>query len=217
MPNHWHLVLWPREEGELTAFLRWLTHTHSMRWHAHYHTSGTGHLYQGRFKSFPVQTDEHFYTLVRYVERNALRAHLVERAEDWRWCSLWRREFGDKDQKKLLHPWPLPQPRRWIEMVNEPQSEAEVKSVRQSVREAWFPIRDGAVASAHGAGVGFGMDAAATRAPSKGDGLMAPVVRTSKQKAASPFLSPLFFPFLSPQKEPCCGDGSRTATLNSNP
>ena len=134
MPNHWHLVLWPREEGELTAFLRWLTHTHSMRWHAHYHTSGTGHLYQGRFKSFPVQTDEHFYTLVRYVERNALRAHLVERAEDWRWCSLWRREFGDKDQKKLLHPWPLPQPRRWIEMVNEPQSEAEVKSVRQCVR-----------------------------------------------------------------------------------
>jgi putative transposase len=59
MPNHWHVVLWPHQDGELTAFLRWLTHTHTMRWHAHYHTAGTGHLYQGRFKSFPVAADEH--------------------------------------------------------------------------------------------------------------------------------------------------------------
>src|SRR3954469_17537484 len=34
MPNHWHFVLWPRTGNELTAFLRWLTHTHTMRWHA---------------------------------------------------------------------------------------------------------------------------------------------------------------------------------------
>ena len=60
MPNHWHLVLYPRADGQLTAFVRWLTHTHTVRRHAHYHTTGTGHLYQGRFKSFPVQTDEHF-------------------------------------------------------------------------------------------------------------------------------------------------------------
>ncbi|MGE3804984.1 MAG: transposase, partial [Gemmataceae bacterium] len=51
MPNHWHLVLWPSKTGELTAFVRWLTHTHTMRWHAHHQSSGTGHLYQGRFKS----------------------------------------------------------------------------------------------------------------------------------------------------------------------
>ena len=50
MPNHWHFVLWPARDGELMAFLRWLTHTHTQRWHAHYHTAGTGHLYQGRFK-----------------------------------------------------------------------------------------------------------------------------------------------------------------------
>jgi hypothetical protein len=47
MPNHWHLALGPREDGELSAFLRWLTHTHTMRWHAHHHTAGTGHLYHG--------------------------------------------------------------------------------------------------------------------------------------------------------------------------
>jgi REP-associated tyrosine transposase len=88
MPNHWHLVLWPKRDDDMTAFLRWLTHTHTMRWHAHYHTVGTGHLYQGRFKSFPVEQDDHLYTLLRYVERNALRAGLVRRAEDWHWSSL---------------------------------------------------------------------------------------------------------------------------------
>src|SRR6516165_7437771 len=87
MPNHWHLLLWPEEGAELTGFVRWLTHTHSMRWHAHYHTAGSGHIYQGRFKSFPVQADDHYYAVVRYVERNALRANLVGRAEQWRWSS----------------------------------------------------------------------------------------------------------------------------------
>src|SRR5688572_1088302 len=91
MPNHWHFVLRPETDHQLTDFLRWLAHTHTMRWHAHYHTSGTGHLYQGRFKAFPVEDDEHFYTVVRYVERNALRAAFVEQAEAWRWSSLWRR------------------------------------------------------------------------------------------------------------------------------
>jgi putative transposase len=60
MPNHWHLLLWPRQDGELSDVLRWITVTHSQRWHAHRHTAGTGPVYQGRFKSFPVQTDEHF-------------------------------------------------------------------------------------------------------------------------------------------------------------
>jgi putative transposase len=103
MPNHWHMVLWPEKDGELTAFLRWLTNTHSMRWHAHYHTGGTGHIYQNRFESFPVETDEHLYTVLRYVERNALRANLVERAEDWRWGSLWRRHQGGMEALAPLH------------------------------------------------------------------------------------------------------------------
>lgn len=84
MQNHWHLLLWPRQDEELSEVLRWITVTHTQRWHAHHHTAGTGPIYQGRFKSFPVQTDEHFLTVARYVERNALRAKLVTRAEDWR-------------------------------------------------------------------------------------------------------------------------------------
>src|SRR5262245_2962950 len=63
MPDHWHLVLWPKADGELSRFVGWLSLTHTQRWHAHYHNTGAGHLYQGRFKSFPVQEDDHFYTL----------------------------------------------------------------------------------------------------------------------------------------------------------
>jgi len=133
MPNHWHMVLWPRREGELTDFLRWLTHTHTMRWHAHFQTSGSGHLYQGRFKAFPVQTNDHFYSVVRYVERNGLRANLVSRAEEWRWSSLWRRQSGSAEARALLHAWPLPMPRHWSATVNRPQTESELKALRRSV------------------------------------------------------------------------------------
>ena len=69
MPNHFHLLLWPRADGDLSAFMRWTTLTHTQRWHARRRTAGSGHLYQGRFKSFPVQSDEHFLTVCRYVER----------------------------------------------------------------------------------------------------------------------------------------------------
>ena len=134
MPNHWHLVLYPRADGQLTAFVRWLTHTHTMRWHAHYHTTGTGHLYQGRFKSFPVQTDEHFLTVCRYVERNALRANLVERAEDWRWCSLWRRRSRDPDTGNILSDWPIDPPRNWLQIVNQSQNEPELAALRRAVQ-----------------------------------------------------------------------------------
>jgi putative transposase len=82
--------LWPRDDGELSEVMRWITVTHTQRW-------GSGPVYQGRFKSFPVQTDEHFLAVARYVERNALRAGLVGPAEYWQWSSLWRflREDGN--------------------------------------------------------------------------------------------------------------------------
>ena len=86
------LTLEMAADCETQVPVEWLTLTHTQRWHAHHHTTGTGHLYQGRFKSFPVQSDEHFLTVCRYVERNALRANLVKRAEDWLWNSLWHRQ-----------------------------------------------------------------------------------------------------------------------------
>lgn len=144
MPNHWHLLLWPRQDGELSEILRWITVTHTQRWHAHHHTAGTGPVYQGRFKSFPVQTDEHFLTVARYVERNALRAKLVTEAEGWQWSSLWRRDQGDATLPTWLSDWPVERPRDWIARVNRPQTASELESLRVSVQrgrpfgeEAW--------------------------------------------------------------------------------
>ena len=142
MPNHWHMVLWPNNDGEMTEFLRWLTLTHSQRLHAHRHTTGYGHIYQGRFKSFPIEEDESLLKVVRYVERNALRANFVERAQDWRWSSLWRRLNGDRES--LLSTWPIDMPPDWVGWVNGAQSIAEVEALRNSVNrgtpygsEAW--------------------------------------------------------------------------------
>jgi len=144
MPNHWHLVVWPREDGELSRFLGWLTLTHTQRYHANRHTAGTGHLYQGRFKSFPVEDDPHYYTVARYVERNALRAGLVERAEDWRWGSLHRWLRGTDEEKALLAPWPCVRRPNWVAHVNAALTAKELAAVRHCVQrgspygsEAW--------------------------------------------------------------------------------
>jgi REP-associated tyrosine transposase len=133
MPNHWHLVLWPKADGDLSRYVRWLTVTHAQRYHAHYHTAGTGPLYQGRFKSFPVQAGDHLRTVCRYAERNALRAGLVRRAERWRWSSLWHEVHGHPD---WLTAWPgggRPALAAWLESVNRPETVAELAAVRRSV------------------------------------------------------------------------------------
>ena len=88
MPNHWRLVLRPRTAKALSDFMCRLTVTHALRWHAFHKTGGTGPVYQGRYKATPVQQDNHFILLCRYVERNPVRARLVNRSEDWNWCSL---------------------------------------------------------------------------------------------------------------------------------
>ncbi len=144
MPNHWHLLLWPRDDGELSEVMRWITVTHTQRWHAHRQTSGSGPVYQGRFKSFPVQTDEHFLTVARYVERNAVRAKLVGRAEDWRWSSLWRRVQRDPKLEGFLSDWPVERPRGWVQLVNGTDNAAELEDLRCSAQrgrpfgdEAW--------------------------------------------------------------------------------
>ncbi len=133
MRNHWHFLLWPREDGEVTAFVRWLAHTHAMRWHVAHGTVGRGHLYQGRFKSFPIQEDEHFLTACRYVERNALSAGTVDRAEAWRWGSLWARRHGNDPLKAILSDWPLERPSNWVRLVNEPMTEKEVARIRTCI------------------------------------------------------------------------------------
>jgi putative transposase len=132
MPNHFHLLLWPTADGALSRFMQWVTMTHTQRWHAHRHSAGRGHLYQSRFKSFPVQDGAHFLKVCRYVERNPVRANLVPRAERWRWSALGvrTRRLGELSAK--LSPWPSRMPGNWLMRVNEPQDERELAAIRHS-------------------------------------------------------------------------------------
>ena len=134
MPNHWHMVLHTERDGDLSRFLHWVTLTHTQRYHGKTKTRGYGHIYQGRYKSFPVQNDRHFLTLVRYVERNAKRAALVARAEDWRWSSAHARTFGGAAGRKLLSRWPTAEPAGYLEWLNKPQPKEEVEGIRYNVR-----------------------------------------------------------------------------------
>jgi len=133
IPNHWHMVVWPRGDGDLASFMQRLSITHARRWQEHRRLVGTGHIYQGRYKSFPVQTDEHFLTVCRYVERNPLRARLVTRAEAWRWSSLWRRRRGAAQTRELLSDWPVDRPARWTARVNAAETAEELDQLRLSV------------------------------------------------------------------------------------
>jgi REP-associated tyrosine transposase len=128
MPNHFHLVVWPNGDRDLSKYMQWLMTAHVRRYHRHYHS--TGHVWQGRFKVFSIQEDLHLLTVLRYVERNPVRAGLVERAEDWRWSSASPRLITDPP----LHSGPVPRPADWLRYVDEPQTEAEVKALRRSVQ-----------------------------------------------------------------------------------
>jgi len=132
MPNHWHLVVRPREDDALARWMGWVGVTHVRRHQEHYHRRGGGHLYQGRFKSFPVAEDEHFLTLCRYIEGNPLRARLVRRAESWRWSGLWRRLHRAGDLP--LCPWPVRRPPGWIEWVNARLGGDAMRDLRECVQ-----------------------------------------------------------------------------------
>jgi putative transposase len=136
MPNHWHLVLHPRAEGDLARFLQRLTPTHTQRYNARTRTVGYGHLYQGRYKSLPVERDDHFLALVRYVERNAQRAALVKKAEDWPWSSAHVRLYGNEQQKQLLSPWPVASPHPYRVWLNQSQGKEEIANIRYALKRS---------------------------------------------------------------------------------
>lgn len=132
MPNHWHLVLWPHKDGDLSRLVGWITNTHVKRYREHYQDQIGGHLYQGRFKSFPVQEDAHLLTVLRYVEANPLRCGLAERANQWPWSSCSIRGSATP-AIALLSPWPVAQPADWESLVEARWSEEELKSMRHNI------------------------------------------------------------------------------------
>jgi putative transposase len=128
MPNHFHLALWPRQDGDLSDYMMWLMTAHVRRYHQHYHSSG--HVWQGRFRAFPIQEDDHLLTVLRYIERNPVRADLVRRAQDWPWSSAAPPRAGSP----AVDPGPVVRPAGWLRHVNEPHTEAELQRLRESVR-----------------------------------------------------------------------------------
>jgi putative transposase len=129
MVNHFHLILWPQGDGDLSRWMQWRLTAHVRRYHRHY--KGSGHVWQGRFKAFPIQDDEHYLTVLRYVERNPLRANLVERSQDWEWSSLKPTERSGLEG--LLSEGPVPKPALWARIVNGVETEAELNALRQCV------------------------------------------------------------------------------------
>lgn len=141
MPNHFHLVVRPLGDGDLSRWMHWLLTTHVRRYLKHYRH--TGHVWQGRFKAFATQDDQHLVTLLRYVERNPLRASLVSSAEDWPWSSLSTARAARERQPRLISD---DQVRRenWLQFVNAPMTDAEAEAIRICINrnrpygsEAW--------------------------------------------------------------------------------
>ncbi len=131
MPNHFHLVVWPRKDGDLSCWMQWLMTSHVRRYHRHYNSSG--HVWQGRFKAFPAESDEHLLAVMRYVERNPVRAKTipVRKAQNWPWSSAGTppSEFEAVE----LHAGPIKKRRNWIDWVNLPMTETERKAMATSL------------------------------------------------------------------------------------
>jgi putative transposase len=143
MSNHWHMLLWPYNDGDLSKFIHWVTMTHTQRWHSIHNTVGTGHLYQGRFKSFPVQNESYYLTVLRYIESNPLRAGLVKSSLDWPWSSLAIRKGIAKDNL-AISDGPIELPDNWFDLVDILPGETELKKIEHCInrgspfgREGW--------------------------------------------------------------------------------
>jgi putative transposase len=141
MPNHWHFLLWPREDYDLIRFIQRLTIRHTQHSHIREDTIGRGVLYQGRYKSSAVQDDTHLLTVCRYIERNPVRASLVSHATDWRWSSARDRidgRFGAGSRASTkalldLEPMPIESPQDWRRSLGEPHEEDEISRLRSQL------------------------------------------------------------------------------------
>ena len=129
MPNHFHLVLWPLGDNDLGHWMQWLLTAQVHGYRKRYR--GSGHVWQGRFKAFPIEQDEHLRIVLRYVERNPLRAGLVARAEEWVWSSL--REWLQPPLLPWLDPGPVARHAEWLDYVAMPHTESELAALRRSV------------------------------------------------------------------------------------
>lgn len=129
MPNHFHLALWPYADGDLSKWMQWLLTAHVRRYHRWHESSG--HVWQGRFKAFPIEQDAHLLTVLRYIELNPVRAKLVTRTEEWRWSSA--RVWRESVRGPRVEAGPVTRPAPWLDWVKGPMDDTDVQRIRQSV------------------------------------------------------------------------------------
>jgi putative transposase len=139
MTNHFHLLLRPEVGQSISRILQSLTVAHTWRYHKRHHSSG--HVWQGRFKSPVIQDDAHLLVVLRYIEANPLRAKIVSDPAEYRWSSFLCHGMGHDDP--LVDPFPeweelggteAERRRRWRAKVFATQNEAELMTVRGSLR-----------------------------------------------------------------------------------
>ena len=126
MPNHFHLLVQPEQADK---WMQWLMTSHVRRYHAHYGTSG--HVWQGRYKSFIVQDDEHLLTVARYIEANPVRSGLSATASQWPWSSHAARSAATEGLLPDIFPISIPDD--WAVYVDTPLTDAEIEKLRNSV------------------------------------------------------------------------------------
>ena len=135
MPNHWHLILHPKKDGDMSEFMRWVTTTHVRQRRVITKSVGDGHLYTGTNKSFPVEEDKHLHDLIRYVEQNPLRAKLVSNTEDWKWSSFHRRQRNNEEDKKFLCSLPTELPVNYFTSVNTLLRDDSLDTIHHSIKK----------------------------------------------------------------------------------
>lgn len=130
MPNHFHLIVRPELGRNLSRLMQWVMTSHVRRYHRHY--GGSGHIWQGRYKSFMIQEDVHLLMTIRYTEGNPVRASLSRTARDWKWSSH-NETIGERN-KKIIDKIPIELPKRWSQYVDTPMIEKELEKLRKSVQ-----------------------------------------------------------------------------------
>jgi putative transposase len=131
MRNHWHFVFWVEVEWDVSCFLHRLTMTHARRWRRLTDTVGQGCVYQGRFKHSQIFSERHYYSVLRYVEQNPMRAHLVRACRDWPWSSLAERLGNGRG---ILDPDPVGIPLEWATLVEMPLQQETTDEIRNFLK-----------------------------------------------------------------------------------
>lgn len=139
LPGHFHLLLRPACGSDLSRLMQWLLTSHVRRHHCKY--QGSGHVWQGRYKSFLVKDDEHLLTVLRYIEGNPARAGIVPSARDWPWNSH-RDRVGPGRGGQIPADMPIALPPDWTAYVDQPWRKEELERLGQSVRRQ-TPFGDG--------------------------------------------------------------------------